>query len=74
MRQETLRILRGTLLCSGPPKVDCNELRISFDGKELKVVDTIDFLGVTITNQLTWNSDMEKVIKKAGRRLLSKFN
>ena len=59
----------------------CKELRISFsnqprefdpvvvDGKELEVVDTVDLLGVTITNQLTWNAHIGKVIKKASRRL-----
>ena len=73
MRQETLRILR-TLLCLDPPKIHCKELRVSLDGKELKVVDTVDFVGVTIVNQLTWNSHIEKVIKETGRRLLSKFN
>ena len=53
----------------------CKELRISFsnqprevdpvvvDGKELEVVDTVDLLGVTITNQLTWNAHIGKVIK-----------
>jgi hypothetical protein len=52
----------------------CKELRISFsnqprafdpvvvDGKELDVVDTVELLGVTLTNQLTWNPHIEKVI------------
>ena len=59
----------------------CKQLRISFskqprefdpvvvDGKELEVVDTVDLLGVTITNQLTWNAHIGKVIKKASRKL-----
>jgi hypothetical protein len=59
----------------------CKELRISFfnqprafdpvvvDGKELDVVDTVELLGVTLTNQLTWNHHIEKVIKKASKRL-----
>ena len=59
----------------------CKELRISFsnqprafdpvvvDGKELDVVDTVELLGVTLTNQLTWNPHIEKVIKKACKRL-----
>ena len=37
------------------------------DGKQLEAVDTVDLLGVTF--QLTWNSHIEKVIKKASGRL-----
>ena len=58
----------------------CKELRISFsnqprafdpvvvDCKELDVVDTVELLGVTLTNQLTWNPHIEKVIKKASKK------
>ena len=39
------------------------------DGKEIEVDDTVDLLGVTLTCRLTWNSKIDKVIKKASKRL-----
>lgn len=59
----------------------CKELRISFanqaasfdpviiNGKELEVVPTVKLLGLTISNNLTWNSYIDEVIKKVSKRL-----
>ena len=59
----------------------CKELRISFakqpavfdpvvvNGKELEVVNCIKLLGLTISNNLTWNAHLDEVIKKVGKRL-----
>jgi hypothetical protein len=59
----------------------CKELRSSFfknpdnigpiivSGKEVEVVNNAELLGLTITNQLTWNAQIEKIIKKANKRL-----
>ena len=59
----------------------CKELRISFsqepvaldqvkvDGKEVELVDSAKLLGVTISNNLTWNAHIKQVIKKARKRL-----
>ena len=59
----------------------CKELRISFarnpveldtlviDGKEVEVVSTAKLLGLTISANLTWNTHIEEVLKKARKRL-----
>ena len=60
----------------------CKELRISFsrepvvlgqvtvNGKEIELVDSAKFFGVTISsNYLTWNAHIKEVIKKARKRL-----
>ena len=59
----------------------CEELRISFsqepvaldqvkvNGKEVELVDRAKLLGVTISNNLTWNAHIKQVIKKARKRL-----
>ncbi|XP_068697704.1 uncharacterized protein [Montipora foliosa] len=59
----------------------CKELRMSFskrpgffdpiviEGKELEVVGSVKLLGLNIASDLTWNSHILKVIKKASKRL-----
>ena len=59
----------------------CKELRISFarnkaqlapivvDNKELHCVDSAKLLGVTISNNLTWNEHIDQAIKKASKRM-----
>ena len=59
----------------------CKELRISFakqpavfdpvvvNSKELEAVNCVKLLGLTISNNLTWNSYVDEVIKKVGKRL-----
>ena len=55
----------------------CKELRISFsqepvvldqvtvNGKEIELVDSAKLLGVTTSNNLTWNAHIKEVIKKS---------
>ena len=59
----------------------CKELRISFarnkatfepirvHGKELELVDSAKLIGITITSDLSWNTHVNDVIKKAAKRL-----
>ena len=59
----------------------CKEIRISFsknnadlpplfiNGQELEVVQNAKLLGVTITNNLSWNLHINETIKKASKRL-----
>ena len=59
----------------------CKELRISFaknkpefqpiliNGKELEIVNSAKLLGVTITNDLSWNAHVNGVVKKASKRV-----
>ena len=59
----------------------CKEHRISFskrprffdpiviEGKELEVVGSVKLLGLNIASDLTWNSHILEVIKKASKRL-----
>ena len=59
----------------------CKDLRISFarnkatfepirvHGKELELVDSAKLLGITITSDLSWNTHVNDVIKKAAKRL-----
>ena len=59
----------------------CKELRISFaidkaifepitvHGKELGLVDSAKLLGITITSDLSWNTHVNDVVKKAAKRL-----
>ena len=59
----------------------CKELSISFarverdfppeviDGLNIKVVESAKLLGLTISNDLTWNTHLTEVIKKASKRL-----
>ena len=59
----------------------CKELRISFarntqdfepiviNEKELEVIESAKLLGVTISNNLSWNARIEEVIKKASKCL-----
>ena len=39
------------------------------DRKEIEAVDTVDLSGVMLTNWLTWNPQIDKMIKKASKRL-----
>ena len=60
---------------------NANKLRISFarnkaifepirvHGKELELVDNAKLLGLTITSDLSWNTHVNDVIKKAAKRL-----
>ena len=59
----------------------CKELRISFaknksqlppivvNNQELKCVESTKLLGVTISNNLTWNMHIDQIIKKASKRM-----
>ena len=59
----------------------CKDLRISFasverdfppvviDGVNIKVVESAKLLGLTISNDLTWNAHITEAIKKASKRL-----
>ena len=59
----------------------CKELRISFakeqrvfvpviiEGKEMGLVTSAKLLGVTITNDLTWNDHVTKITQNASKRL-----
>ena len=59
----------------------CKEIRISFsknnadlpplfiNGQELEVVQNTKLLGVTITDNLSWNLHINETIKKASKRL-----
>ena len=59
----------------------CKELRISFarnpveldaiviDRKEVEVVSNAKLLGLTISANLTWNVNIEEVVKKGSKRL-----
>ena len=59
----------------------CKEIRISFthkpeqfdaitiDGKELEVVKSAKLLGLTISDNLTWNTHVNEVVKKASQKL-----
>ena len=59
----------------------CNKIRISFsknnaylspffsNDQELEVVQNAKLLGVTITNNLSWNLHINETIKKASKRL-----
>ena len=59
----------------------CKELRISFakeephfapiviNNEELGLVNSAKLLGVTISNNLTWNEHINEIIKKASKRL-----
>ena len=63
------------------PNEKCKELRISFarneatfepirvHGKELEHVDSAKLLGMAITRDLSWNTHVNDVIKKAAKRL-----
>ena len=58
----------------------CKELRISFarnqqefqpilvNGQELEVVQSAKLLGVTVTNNLSWNEHINDIVKKASER------
>jgi len=60
---------------------ECKELRISFakikpqlapivvSNQELKCVESAKLLGVTISNNLTWNDHIGQTIKKASKRM-----
>ena len=59
----------------------CKEMRICFardpecfdaitiDGKELEVVKNAKLLGLTISDNLTWNAHVNEIIKKASKKL-----
>ena len=59
----------------------CKELRISFarnpeafdpvsiDGNEIEVVSSAKLLGITISDNLTWNAHVNEVVKKASKKL-----
>ena len=59
----------------------CKELRVSFpktqrqfspimvNGKELEIVQKAKLLGLTISDNLTWNAHVREVIKKASKRI-----
>lgn len=59
----------------------CKEIRISFactpqefdaitiDGKELEVVKSAKLLGLTISDNLSWNAHVNEVVKKSSKKL-----
>ena len=59
----------------------CKELGISFakeqkvfdpvimEGKEIELVTSTKLLGLTITNDLTWNDHVTEITQKANKRL-----
>ena len=59
----------------------CKELRILFspnpeafdpvsiDGNEIEVVNSAKLLGITLSDNLTWNSHVDEVVKKASKKL-----
>ena len=59
----------------------CKELRISFDrnpeafdpasidGNEIEVVNSAKLLGITISDNSTWNAHVNEVVKKASKKL-----
>ena len=61
----------------------CKELRISFakeqrvfdpviiEGKELELVASTKLLGLTITNDLTWNDHVTEITKRLARDSIS---
>lgn len=42
---------------------------VTVDGKDLYVVSSAKILGVTLSNDLTWNDYVSEAIKKANKRL-----
>ena len=42
---------------------------ITIDGKELQVVKNAKLLGLTISDNLTWNAHVNEIIKKASKKL-----
>ena len=42
---------------------------ITIDCKELEVVKNAKLLGLTISDNLTWNAHVNEIIKKAGKKL-----
>ena len=75
LRACPIRLSSGVL---NPDK--CKEMRVSFardpecfdaitiDGKELEVVKNAKLLGLTISDNLTWNSHVNEIIKKASKK------
>ena len=59
----------------------CKELRISFsrnpeafdsvsiDDKEIEVVNSAKLLGITISDNLTWNAHINELVKKTNKKL-----
>ena len=41
----------------------------TIDGKELEVVSNATLLGLTISDNLTWNAHVNEIIKKASKKL-----
>ena len=60
----------------------CKELRISFarnpeafdpvsiDGNEIELVNSAKLLGITISDNLTWNAHVNEVVKKASKKII----
>ena len=60
---------------------NCKEMRISFtksqrefepiliNGDALEVVDSVKFLGLNISSDLTWNIHINEIVKKASKKL-----
>ena len=60
----------------------CKELRISFsqnpeafdsvsiDDKEIEVVTSAKLLGITISDNLTWNTHMNELVKKTNKKTI----
>ena len=42
---------------------------ITIDGKEFEVVKNAKLLGLTISDNLTWNAHVNKIIKKSSKKL-----
>ena len=42
---------------------------MSIDGNEIEVVNSAKLLGITISDNLTWNAHVNEVVKKASKRL-----
>ena len=64
----------------------CKEMRISFtksqqvfepiliNGDALQVVDSVKLSGLNISSDLTWNININEIVKKASRRLYFWYN
>ena len=42
---------------------------VSIDGNEIEVVNSAKLLGITISDNLTWNAHVNEVVKKASKKL-----
>ena len=44
------------------------------DGNTLDVVQCLSFLGVTLSNDMKWNAHINKIVKKASKRMFILYN